>query len=309
MSKEQKVGGGRNDEFKSAQEYAEFDVEVAEPAKLPTKIEKNDIKAHPIAKGETELVIQRHGAYIRDREDPNVGSLSEESAAVEKAAATSYFESFLSQLPETEREAVDVLVVASDTQYFEGGRRSYETATLAQEAAKEVFEREGLPAANIINATGRLSGEGGPRTMPKLREPNMLNQSPDFLDFMLQKYGGINLDFWIAFEEDRDKETRLAMGAEGPDDIADRMAFTVRTLARYSQAYHRANPDRRLVIWAATHYDTISPFVKRDIFGVGKEQQLMVDYGAGITIDVDTEGNATTELSGKQYQVPLKKAT
>ncbi len=309
MSEEQKAGEGA--EFKSAQAYqayGELSTEVEAAQELPTKLEKSDIQAHPIEAGQTEIILQRHGAYIRDREDPRVGSLSEEAAAAEKASAKRYFESFLGGIPQAERDAVDVLVVASDTQYFEGGRRSYETATLAQEAASEVFEAEGLPGTNIINTTGRLSGEGGPKPMRKLREPNFINDSPDFLDYMLEKYGGMNLDFWIAFEEDKEKETRLAMGAEGPDDIADRTAFTVQALARYAAAYHRANPDRRLIIWAATHYDTISPFVKRDVFGVGKEQQLLVDYGAGITIDIDTEGKATTELGGKAYEVPLKKA-
>ncbi len=61
------------------------------------------------------------------------------------------------------------------------------------------------------------------------------------------------------------------------------------------------------MIWGATHYDTISPYVKRDLFEVGKETQLMVDYGGGITIDIDANGTAKTELGGKEYQVPLKK--
>lgn len=307
MNEHNEVGGGRHEEFKSAEGYKEIGAEAEEPKEFPTKIEKSDIKPGGIAQGETEIILQRHGAYIRDREDPNVGSLSEETAALEKGAATKYFESFLAQLPESERDKVDVLVVASDTQYFGAGRRSYQTATLAQSAAQEVFAKAGLPAENVINTTGRMYGDGGPKPMPRLREPNMLNESPDFLDFMLKEYGGINLDFWVAFEEDRHKAVREKMHAEGPDDIADRTAFTTRALARYGQMYHHENPDRRLIIWAATHYDTISPFVKRDIFEVGKEEQLLVDYGAGIVIDVDTEGNGTTEIDGKPYAVPLKK--
>jgi hypothetical protein len=307
MTGEQKVGGGRNDEFKKADEYKAFAVEAEDHDVYPTKIERSDIRSHLIGLGETEIVLQRHGAYIRDREDPQSGGLSEESAAAEKAAATDYFESFLNALPEEERQSVDVLFVASDTQYFDGGKRSYETATLAQEAAQENFAAHGIAEANIINTAGHLKGEGGPKPMKNLREPNFLNDSPDFLDHMLQKYGGIGLDFWVAFEEDKEQETRLAMGAEGPMDIADRTAFTLRVLARYAQAHHRANPDRRLVVWAATHYDTISPFVKRDVFGVGNEQQLLVDYGAGITIDIDSTGLGSTELGGKTYKVPLKK--
>lgn len=303
------VGGGRNEDtgFKSADQYKAFDVELEKHETFPTRIEKTDLKPHAINPGETEIILQRHGKYERDRNSENVGSLTPEAAESEKTNAVAYFEELLKSIQEAERGQVDVLVVASDTQYFQGGRRSRETAELAQEAALEVFERHGIPSTNIINTTGRTRGEGGPRPMPKLREPNMLNESPDFLDFMLKEYGDINLDFWVAFEEDHHKDVREAMGAEGPDDIADRTSFTIRALARYAEAYHRANPDRRLVIWAATHYDTISPFVKRDIFEVGKEQQLMVDYGAGIAIDIDSSGKAKTTIDGVEYDVPIKK--
>lgn len=306
MSTERKVGGGRNDEFKRAEAYKEFAVELQQD-ELPAKLEKSDIRPRPGDTGETEIVLQRHGAYVRDREDELVGSLSPESAQTEKEAAREFFRNFFSQLSEEERTTVDILFVSSDTQYFEGGRRSLETAILAQEAAREVLADFQLSPDAIINSRDQEDGEGGPRTIPKLREPNFLNDSPDFLDYMLNKYGGINLDFWIAFEEDQEKETRLAMGAEGPDDIADRTAFTVRVLARYARVYHKTNPDRRLIIWGATHYDTISPFVKREIFGVGKEQQLMVNYGAGLSIDIDREGKGTTELGGKTYEVPVSR--
>lgn len=305
------VGGGRADQFKGAEKYKELSVELDDNGEYPARIEKTDIKPHAIALGETEIVLQRHGKYERDRTSEGVGSLTPEAVTAEKAAAAAYFEAFLRQLPEEERGRVDVLVVASDTQYFDGGRRSHETAELAQQAALEVFEAQGLPSENIINTSGRLRGEGGPRPMPRLREPNMLNESPEFLNYMLDKYGGENreltLDFWVAFEEDKEKEVRERMGAEGPGEIADRTAFSVRALARYAEAYHAANPDRRLIIWGATHYDTISPFVKREVFEVPKEQQLMVDYGAGITIDISADGKASTEIDGKQYEVPLTK--
>lgn len=301
------VGGGRYDEeLVKPTVYDEIRAEQ-EVSDLPTKIEKSDIYANPGSAGTTEIVLQRHGAYVRDREDPKVGSLSPESAAVERAAATKYFEDYIQRIPENERDKVNILIVASDTQYFEGGRRSQETASIAQSAAEEVLGRYGLSKDQIINNTGRMSGDGGPRTMPKLREPNFLNDSPEYLEYMLGQYGGINLDFWTAFESDTHSELREQMGAEGPDDIADRTAQSVRVLARYAQAYHKSNPGQRLVIWGATHYDTISPFVKREVFGVPKDNQLLVDYGAGITIDIDAEGKGTTKLGDKSYVVPLER--
>lgn len=278
-----------------------------------TRIERSDIHPYPIASGGTKIVLQRHGEYERERGTDQTGSLTD--PRTEREAATEFFSGLLDQIPEDERNTVDVVFVASDTQYFDGGRRSYETATVAQQAALAVFEQYGVPAQNIINfsgrlhtsrhATDRMPSVTGPKTTPNLREPNFLNDSPDFLDFLLEKYGGMNLEFWKAFEGDVHRDVRLAMGAEGPDDIADRTGFTVNVLSRYAQMYHQENPGRRLVIWGGTHYDTISPLVKRDVFRVGKEEQLLVDYGAGITIDIDPHGQATTHIGGKEYEVPL----
>lgn len=301
MVNHSEVGGGRNDEFKAPQVYKELFAEAEVAKDFPTQLEKSDIRAHEIQTGETEIVLQRHGQYVRDREDPQVGSLSAESAEAERQAAERYFQDFFESVPEGERDKVDILFVASDTQYFGKGKRSHETAELAQAAAEEVLGRLGLSKEQI------LKGEDGPRAARHFREPQFLDKSPDFVDYMLQKYGGINIEFWTAFESDVEKETRLKMGAEGPDDIADRTAFMVRVLARYAQVYHKRNPDRRLVIWGATHYDTISPFVKREVFGVEKKRQLLVDFGAGFTIDINREGNATTELGGKTYAVPVKR--
>ena len=114
-------------------------------------------------------------------------------------------------------------------------------------------------------------------------------------------------EFWIAFEEDIEKEKRIEMGAEGPDEIADRLKQVVSILSRYARMYHKNNPGRRLVIWAATHYDTISPFVKRGIFGVGKEVPLGVDYGAGISIGIDSAGNLTTRIDGQEHTIQSPK--
>jgi len=315
---EQSYGGGGRyeapDTFESAQEYAKLDVE------FPRSIEVTDIHAHAIAPGETEIVAQRHGDYVRPREDASRGSLTGESASEVGQTAKAYFETFMNQIPENERGSVDVLFVASDTQYFSGGRRSLETGSLAQQAAEEVFQQMGIPLENIHNNRGELHGlddNSGPRTMPAMREPNFLNTHPEFVDYLVNKYSQttddsgrkvIDTPFWIAFETDAEKELREQVGAEGPDCIADRMEHSINVLGRYAQAYHKLNPDRRLVIWAATHYDTISPYVRRDIFEQEdyKDQSLGVKLGGGITIDVDKEGNATTEIGGTNYDVPLR---
>ena len=270
---------------------------------VPLKIEKYNIEALPIEMGGTEIVLQRHGKYERLAGSPNIGSLTEEGAEGISNLSKEFFDKLFAQIPEDERDKVDILVIGSDTQFMEGGYRSIETANLVMEALKEELKELKLDENQLLNTSGRYSGEGGVRPTPKLREPQMFENSMGFVNFLKEKYGDLNKDFWIAFEEDLEKETREKMGAEGPDEIADRLKFMVEVLMRYSRMYHKKNPDRRLVIWAATHYDTISPYTKREIFDVGKEVPLAVDYGAGLSIIIDPEGNATTKIEGDEYEI------
>lgn len=273
---------------------------------LPVKIEKSDIKPTLPEIGGTEIVLQRHGKYERSADSPNVGSLTEEGVKEVYELSKDFFSELFDSASEDERKQVDVLVIASDTQYKGGGHRSMETAEQTIKALKEELKRLELDESQLLNSSGRYSGDGEVRPTPKLREPQMFNESPEFVEFMREKYGDINLDFWIAFEEDTEKETREAMGAEGPDEIADRVKLMVDVLARYSRFYHKKHPDRRLVIWAATHYDTISPYVKREIFEVGKDAVLQVDYGGGISINLDKDGGGVVKIAGKEYDVPLR---
>ena len=270
---------------------------------IPSKIEKYNIEALPIEIGGTEIILQRHGKYERSADSQNVGSLTEEGAEEISNLSKEFFDKLFVQIPEDERDRVDILVIGSDTQFMEGGRRSMETADLVTEALKEKLKELKLDENQLLNAYGRYSGEGGVRPTPKLREPQMFENSMGFVNFLREKYGDLGKDFWIAFEEDLEKETREKMEAEGPDEIADRLKFMIEVLARYSRMYHKKNPGRRLVIWAATHYDTISPYTKREIFNVGKEVPLAVDYGAGISIIIDPEGNATTKIEGEEYEI------
>lgn len=270
---------------------------------LPGQIEKSDINPNPPEVGGTKIVLQRHGNYERSQNSSDIGSLTQEGVEDTYALGKDFLGELFNSIPEKERKDVDLLVVASDTQYEGRGRRSMETAEQVIRAINEELEARGLEESQLLNNAGNLRGNGGPRPMHRLREPQMLDNSPEFLEFLKEKYGDRSLDFWIAFEEDKEKGVREEMGAEGPDDITDRTKFVVKALTRYSNYYHAKHPNKRLIIWAATHYDTISPYVKREILGTGKEKLLGVNYGAGISINLDKNGQGSTTLGGKEYQI------
>lgn len=274
---------------------------------LPRKIEKSDIKPNLPEVGGTEIILQRHGKYERSADSPRIGSLTEEGAEEIYTSGKDFFEKLFDSVAEPERKNIDILILASDTQYKDGGRRSMETAEQVIRGLKEELEKLNLDESQLLNTSSNVSGQGGPRPTPKIREPQMFDNSPEFVEFLKEKYGDLGLEFWIAFEEDKEKEVREKMGAEGPDEITDRMKLMIDILARYSKFYHAKHPDRRLIIWAVTHYDTISPYVKREIFEAGKETPLGVDYGAGISINLGKTGEGTVKIAGQEYKIPKEK--
>jgi hypothetical protein len=327
----QQAAAGRNDEELTALEPAAFAAwQARETANFPRNIEVRDFEPKAIGPDETLIVLQRHPKYFRrtDGEDQVPGALVDPVGSRE--ADAKFFEEFLAQIPPNERDKVDVLFLGSDTQYHGQGRRSFETAQVAQEAVASVLEAHGMSPDNIYSHILNYSGDdaaagqpaqhlvdpadrsgfnpkaGAPEPMAHLSEPNVFNDSPEFIEWLKQQTDGeIGLQFFIAYEEDQFKERRQAMGAEGPDEIADRTAYAIHLMADFAKQYHADHTDRRLLIWAGTHYDTISPLVKRDVLGAPKEQPLGVDYGAGITIKVDRQGRGSTSVSKKDYVMPL----
>ncbi len=291
---------------------------VGKKAEKPSEITREDLRPVDIHPGETEIVLQRHGRYERSSESSNVGSLTLEAQEQEMNEALEFFRKQLESTPPEDREKVDLLVVGSDTSYKGGGKRSTETGNIVLQAARQVLSEFGLSNQQIINIRDEniLRGNNGEiRPTPLIREPKLFDGSPkseEFRRFLEEKYGGnkeygVESKFFIAFESDWEKEKRLELGVEGPEDMADRMQREVNVLARYSRLYHEANPGRRLVLWAATHYDTISPFIKLKVIDQNLEDYLGVDYGAGVVIKLDKSGDAVTTLSDKPYPVPVKK--
>ncbi len=255
--------------------------------------------------GGTEIVLQRHGKYIRDTNDPEAGGLTVEAVQLETETAAEYFTEIIARIPEEERSSLSVLFVSSDTSYANNGQRSYQTTAIAQKVAEQLLQENDIHILSILNISPNSTNQGSPIAMQTLREPQIFEKSPDFVTYMREKYGDLGLDFWIAFEEDTEHEARLEMGAEGPDEIADRMNAALGVLSRYGEIYHAQNPNSRLIIWAGTHYDTISPFVKRNVLHIDKTAPVLVDYGGGVVVDIDQTGKASTSISGGEYQIDL----
>jgi len=266
----------------------------------------SDIEPRVPPLGGTKIVIQRHGEYDRSEESAKPGSLTEEASKSVQEHAQKFVNQLLATLPPEERDTVDFLVLASDTRFRDRqdyGQRSMETAQAVVSGIKEVLQAIESSDDHLLNTSGKFHGSGGPRPTKQIREPKVFRDSPEFVKFLEAHYGK-DKDFWVAFESDQEEKKREEMGAEGPWEMAERLAHYVDVLARFSRDYHERNPGRRLVVWAVSHYDLLSPYAKRYLSGLSKTDYLPVDYGAGISIDVDSSGKATTTFGGTQIKVP-----
>ncbi|MFZ1458481.1 MAG: hypothetical protein WAT17_01205 [Candidatus Saccharimonadales bacterium] len=277
------------------------------------KIEKEDIKVPSLENGDTAIVFQRHERYVRDRDAENTGSLIEEHAEAARDRDIAFFEKLFGN----ETSKTMVLFTSSDTQYTGGGYRSLETAQIAQDAAIKVLEKMGIdPSSRIINLSPDFITHGfkptnqSIRPDTKIREPQIFD-TPEYVDYLRGKYGkedglgtGLGSTAWAMHEMDAEKAVRKQMGAEGVYEILDRTKKSINVMDRYANVFHANNPDTALLIWAVSHYDTISPLVK-DATGVSFGEYIPVDYGAGVVIELHKDEVPMLHAQGQEVELRL----
>ena len=296
--------------------------EVLTKAAEHSKIEKEDIVIPVLETGETSIVFQRHGKYDRNRDSETAGSVSPENAEELLAYEKELFEDLFQQ------ENVYVLFTSSDTQYAGKGFRSLETAEIAQRAAVESLQAAGLdPDERIINFNPNFSTarhdetDQDIRPLAGIREPQIFNpRDVEYISHLQEKHGygdeeaktGISPKAWAFHEFDGEKDVRETTGAEGEEELINRTKKTLAILERYARVWHASNPDKRLVIWAASHYDTISPVIK-EVNGVARDKDgkladvlQAVDYGGGVVINVPASAEDYTSLARRASKRVLK---
>lgn len=273
-------------------------------------IEKQDIHVPRLSVGESAIVLQRHGKYERSETSERSGSITKDAIEELKASGQTFFKELLANEPNPEN--IMLLFVSSDTKYGHG-YRSMETAQIAEDAASEAFAMKGLdPTAQIINLNPDFKTDTFDKTRqavrpdPKIHEPEFLDNSR-YVQFLKDKYSdgaALTPKAWAMHEMDADKETREEMGAEGVHDVVNRTKKSLAIMERYARIFHANNPGKRLIIWATSHYDTLSPLAKHAT-GTDFSEHLPVDYGAGITIELKESAAPTFEIAGERIVLPL----
>ena len=287
-----------------------------------SKVEKEDIVIPELQTGETSIVFQRHGKYDRDRDSETAGSVTPENAQELFDYDKDTFDKLFAQ------EDTYVLFTSSDTQYAGKGFRSLETAEIAQKAAEESIVEAGLnPNERIINfnpdfVTARHDEtDQDIRPLAGIREPQIFNpRDADYLRHLQETHGymdadaktGISPKGWAFHEFDGEREAREKTDAESEDELITRTKKTLAILERYARVWHANNPNKRLVIWAASHYDTISPLV-READGVLREENgdladayQPVDYGGGVVINLPASQEDSISLTRRASERVLE---
>lgn len=272
------------------------------------RITSGDLKPEIPEVGGVEIILQRNAKDNRDlNSELEMGALVPEAALEVRLKAKDFFGELFQSLGPEEAKTVDILVVAADTkletpvpEVKSDHKRAVETAEQVVAGIGESMEESSLPETQLLNKSGKpIELSSG-----RLRDLRMLEDSPDFVKFLTDKYGTGN-EFWAAFESDMERETREEMGAEGPDDIADRVEKYLKVLTNAARSYHQHHPGRRLVVWAVSHYDTISPYVKKHVAGMEQTDYLPVEQGAGLVINVDKNEKAATKIQNHEYNLKL----
>lgn len=270
------------------------------------RLNEKSIEVKKFRPEETKIIIQRHEEYDRDIKSENAGRLY--SQAIEKGHADSKIrmQKIIEQVPSQERSSLYFMVLSSDTKFVDGAR-SIETGQIVLDEIKEAFKVAGINEENILNVsrTYRQTEKGEPRPTTQIREPLMFEKNPEFVAFLEEKYPE-KKDFWSAYERDIEKEARLQNGAEGPEDMADRLEKFLELIKRYSQFFHKSNPNSRLVIWCVSHYDTISPWTKKYVMKEDvTKKYLPVDYGSGLSIGIDRDGKAIATAGEEEFEIAI----
>lgn len=265
------------------------------------KIETADIRPDVPELGGSTIILQRNAKDDRRPGSPDFGALDEKAAELARIQAKEFFEKIFSSLTGEERGTIDIMVVASDatlvTPYTKAiHKRAVETGVQVLSGLTEAMQNASVAEQQLLNNS---ANHGSVVEVSELKDLLMMEESPDFVEFLRSKYG-TGVEFWNAYENDVEKETRLKMKAEGPDDIADRVNYALSLQAQIAREYHEANPGRRLIIWAISHYDSISPFAKKHVTNTDLNTYLPIEQGGGITIAIDKDGGATCTLKDKK---------
>jgi len=284
------------------------------PKEIIKEISEDDlVPVVPQVEG-TTIVLQCNVPDYRGSESGpvEIGELTPEAVVQARQIARRYITDTLDTIPPDEQKDLSILVIGAGTKLLtETGlqsdrKRGVETAQVVLSEAENVLKERSLSKDQIINKPGNLTGERKPAEVSRLQDLNFLKDSPEFTDYLKKKYG-TGTKFWVAFEEMFEEDKRIEMGAEGPEQVADRVNEYLGVLAKGLKFWHKRNPGKRVLVWIVAHRDNMGPFFKVKVSKTGQranpEDYLKIRKGGGFVIGVDPNGfDASIHIKGQDFK-------
>ncbi len=248
-----------------------------------------------INQNQTQLIFQRHCDYDRSN-----GNLIPESVNYQKQVIESFINELKTNFTLYDLQNTYFIFTSSNT-ISNNFKRCVATTNIAMELIKQYLQENQISTNHIMNLNDNLNYKGSIHESKHLTEPQMFTDSTGYFEFLKEKNQGVNLDFWIDFEEDLSKDKREELNSEGPDQIVERAVYYINILQRYANYFHLKHPNSRLIIWNGTHYDLISPLVKQRILNWEKSDIVKVQNCGGISFVLSESKEIIANVNGANY--------
>lgn len=262
-------------------------------------IHRDHLREHATAPPDegTHILLVRNASDSKNRALPensdDFGALDEGQAAQTAQETKETFDKILGLLSPEEKAKVDILVVASDASlHMPDGKKSphkrgVETAQAMMQGIRDSLAGNNVSENQLLNTE---ASQGKPVEVTGLRDLRMLDESPAFVEYLKEKCkradGTVDYQqFWSDYESDTYREKRIELGAEGPEEIAKRVDDFLSVLQMASYEYHKGKPGRKLIIVGVTHYDSLSPYLKKRL-NFPMDKYFRVEYGGGVALTI-----------------------
>lgn len=247
-------------------------------------------------------------------DSPKFGELDEGQAEATEVQYKNFFDGVFKDLTPEDRGKVDILVLAGNAKLrMPGGinnphQRSMETSEHILAGAQASMAEHGVNPSQLLNKPDE-QGKVKPIeiTSGRLIDLKMFDESPEFVNFLLEKYPDDPVKFWTAYEEDTHKDVRERLGAEGPNDIADRVGDYMATLNNAMRLWHESHPGRKAIVILNTQYDSAAPAIKKFVSEQPMEDFVEIEKRGGVVLEVGADGTMSANIQGNEYPVSFPK--
>lgn len=269
-------------------------------------------EAAPAVPWESLIILQRHSKYDASHPTDFDNPTEEEKAlfghltAEGRELARTEAEQRTKEILKAAGDQVDFLVITSPTFWLdqsELGQRAVETGEIISQVIREELDAAGADPARLLNLSPSIKGEQT-REHSNAEDARFFDQGRQFTKFMRETYGGQGREFWQNFIADTHKDVREADGAEGPQELADRIQKLIDAIARFSSYYEHHHPGRKLATFIVSHSGSLETYAHWKL-GIPVESYA-ADYNDAIPIAIQPDGRAVAKVNNQEYEAPLR---